>query len=173
MMSTMSTATRRTSSIFMTEKSSRDIARTKTLDLPTWYHKKASRFIAETILATDTPGAFLVRNTADEVFGSGGLYQHLRSLSIRVPEDLRRPGNIVKHYRIRQYQSNGWLELENGMQNRPQFPTIQSLVTFFGTCPASRTDGVLLSFPYRRRSPPFSCRSRLSTLVSVPLALTI
>jgi hypothetical protein len=131
-----------------TDKSSTNID--QTLHLPTWYHKNVSRFVAEMILATATPGAFLVRDATDKVSSFGGLYQHLCSLSIRVPEDFRRPGNIVKHYRIRQYQSDGWLELENGMRNRPQFPTIQSLVTFFGVCPPSRTDGVLLSFPCRR-----------------------
>jgi hypothetical protein len=131
-----------------TEKSSTNID--QTLNLPTLYHNNASRFIAETILDSATPGTFLVRNATDKVSKSGGLYRHLFSLSIRVPEDVRRPGHIVKHYRIRQYQSNGWLELENGMRNRPQFPTIQSLVLFFGVCPPSRTDGVLLSIPCRR-----------------------
>jgi hypothetical protein len=94
----------------------------------------------------------LVRKAGIDNFGAGqelALITHVCSLSIRVPMDTRRAKTIVKHYRIDQERSSRLFELANAMPktNRLQFPTIQALVSFFETCPPSRTDGILLAFP--------------------------
>jgi hypothetical protein len=119
--------------------------------VPKWYHAHASRFTAEEALATATTGTYLVRKASIDNFGAKQelALSHVCSLSIRVPMDARWAKTIVKHYRIDQDRSSRMFELANAMpmSNRLQFPTIQALVSFFETCPPSRTDGILLAFP--------------------------
>jgi hypothetical protein len=119
---------------------------------PTWYHGNTPRSIAERSLATAKSGTYLVRDapiqSSSELYvGSRGLVTHAFSLSIRLPQTTFLSRINVQHYRIMQCQRSELFELETGMLNRPQFPTVQSLIQFFNTSSPSRTHKVHLMFP--------------------------
>jgi hypothetical protein len=119
---------------------------------PTWYHGNISRAVAEGSLASARSGTYLVRDaqiqSPTDCDSSRGLATHAFSLSIRVlPQPTSLTRIKVKHYRILQSLRSKWFELETGVLDRPQFPTIRSLVQFFNSSSPSRTDRVRLMFP--------------------------